>query len=220
MEYSTGKLNDDEILVAIDFSIKSPGIAIYQNNNKTFLISPSEHVKTNYTFESKNYVVSFIPNNFIKKNKINVKKDYFKRLKHNAEFTFNVLNSVLSTLKYNKIHFYIEGFSYGGSGKTHDIAECTGIFKYLILKHYNCFCEDVPPTVIKKFGTGHGNAPKDDVVSAFIDDKNNKEIIAIFRKIIKKMNTGSKKDIIYKSPFNDIVDALFLLHYIQKDKYN
>ena len=213
----------DEVTVAFDFSIKGPGIAIAQKGKKTLLLSPTEHIKTNITLESKNFILSMLPNNNVRNHKIKVIEDYFPRLVHNAEFVFNIVKQLLKTYEYKKITFAIEGYSFSASGRTHDIAECTGIFKYLIKKEYDEEFVLIPPTSIKKFTTDKGNCGKDVMVDKICSD--NAELKKLFEVMVQKMSLQkrktkkkSKKNQLYESPINDLVDAYALLLMIQTNK--
>ena len=55
----------------------------------------------------------------------------------------------------------LEGYSFGSKGRAlFDIAELGGIIRMTLLDHEYPYVE-VPPSSLKKFATGKGNAPKD-----------------------------------------------------------
>ena len=76
---------------------------------------------------------------------------------------------------------FMEGYAYGAKGHVFDIAECTGIIKYQFyhlgegLRYVI-----VPPTLLKKYLTGKGVAPKDimikEVYKQYGFDTNNNNI--------------------------------------------
>jgi len=72
-----------------------------------------------------------------------------------------------------KEHFvekaFIESYSFGSVGRVFQIAENTGALKYQLWKQ--CLPYDVyPPTMIKKFGCGKGNANKERMWEAFKEE--------------------------------------------------
>ena len=97
---------------------------------------------------------------------------------------------------------YIEGYAFATSGKSHvrSVAENSGLLKYKMYKAKQPFTS-VPPTVIKKYATGKGNANKEVMYEAF-----NAELLTPpdLKSILKPK---SKK---LTSPVTDLVDAYFI----------
>ncbi len=213
------------IYVSIDLSIKSPGIAIQyeiENKQKTILFSFTEHkvpASSYGTFNEDEYVIIIFPNKMeekLKQNNWNIQKDYFKRLKSNAEDLMKLINDLIQKIVLphadkKDIIFSIEGYSYQGKGRTHDIAEYGGIMKYLIETQYQAEVRVVEPTTIKKFAL-KGKATKEELTEhLMIINPQLKQIYNFMKpKYIKKR---SKKNPLYESPFNDLTDAYFLLQY-------
>ena len=56
----------------------------------------------------------------------------------------------------------IEGYAYGRHNKAHQIGELGGVVR-LTLQEEDVPYLEVPPTVLKKYATGRGNAPKPDM---------------------------------------------------------
>lgn len=74
---------------------------------------------------------------------------------------------VINLLKGNEVdEVFIEGYAFNAVGRVFQIAENTGILKYKIWKE-GIPCTVVPPTVIKKFVTGKGNANKESIDNFF-----------------------------------------------------
>lgn len=65
--------------------------------------------------------------------------------------------------KYMPAIYFVEGYAFGAHGKVFDIAELSGTIKYHIAQIWtpSCTIIQIPPTALKKFITGKGNAPKD-----------------------------------------------------------
>lgn len=113
---------------------------------------------------------------------------------------FDLLSNLLIDkikVKVDEIRF--EGYSFGSKGQVFDLAENTGMMKYKLYKDGYPIVV-VPPTVIKKFATGKGNANKEAMYSAW--SKINPSLFDLFG--VKESKTK------IPSPINDIVDAYYL----------
>ena len=104
--------------------------------------------------------------------------------------------------KYHVDKVILEGYSYGSTGKVFHIAENTAVLKYLMWDEELEF-EIVPPTVIKKFATGKGNANKEKMYEAFCTENPKVDL--------RSQLTPRSSNVI--SPVNDIVDAYFIAKY-------
>ncbi len=96
---------------------------------------------------------------------------------------------------------FIEDYSYGSKGKVFNLAENAGLLKYKMWDVGYRF-ELVPPTVLKKFATGKGNADKEGMYEAFVSQTgvNLQKIMFPDRKTLA-------------SPVTDIVDSYWLSQY-------
>jgi Holliday junction resolvasome RuvABC endonuclease subunit len=103
-------------------------------------------------------------------------------------------------MEYRIEKVFIEDYSYGSTGRVFHIAENTGILKYLLFKYHYQY-ETIPPTVIKKIATGKGNANKELMQTAFIQE-NNLDIKSLFSLSEKQWN-----------PSSDIIDSYYVCKY-------
>ena len=87
----------------------------------------------------------------------------------------------------------MEDYAYAATGRVFHIAENAGILKY---KLKNFKTQTIPPTVIKKFATGKGNASKEDMLDAWKKEDGTFELI---------QETGN--------PASDIIDSYFICKY-------
>lgn len=113
----------------------------------------------------------------------------------------NISNWALSiVLQSSPIHVYIEDYSYGSTGRVFNIAENLGLLKHKLWTFKINF-STVPPTVIKKFATGKGNADKAKMEEAFISETKTdvKKLLGI---------TPSQWN-----PSSDIIDSYFICKY-------
>ena len=92
----------------------------------------------------------------------------------------------------------IEDYSFGSKGRVFNLAENMGLLKYKFWK-YDMNFELVPPTVLKKFATGKGNAKKEDMYKKFVKETgvDLQEILFPGRKL--------------GNPVTDIVDSYYLM---------
>ena len=100
---------------------------------------------------------------------------------------------------------FIEGYAFATSGKSHvrSVAENSGLLKHKMYKIKQPFTS-VPPSVIKKYATGKGNANKELMYEAFTSE-------LLTPSDLKTRLTPKSKKI--RSPVSDIVDAYFIAKY-------
>lgn len=127
--------------IGIDFSIRSPGIAI--NNGKTIVVD------------------------CLKTPPIHPKQENTKRLQRITNQIIRWIGEHNGIMDWSETKIFIEDYSFGAVGKTFDIAECVGILKYRLFFEYglpfkNLFLVSIGH--LKMFCTGKGNASKDTII--------------------------------------------------------
>ena len=95
---------------------------------------------------------------------------------------------------------YLEGYAYGVTSNRAPIYENTAILKHKMWKNKVSF-KMYPPTVIKKFATGKGNANKEQMYDAFVGE-------VLTPTDLKERLTPKAKKVI--NPISDIVDSYFI----------
>ena len=115
----------------------------------------------------------------------------YERYENISSWAIEILNG------YAVSHAFIEDYSYASTGRIFHIAENTGILKYLLWKN-NIGMTLLPPTVIKKTSTGKGNANKEMMQNAFINETGID---------LKGMLSLSDKQ---WNPSSDIIDSYFI----------
>lgn len=95
-------------------------------------------------------------------------------------------------------HVALEGYAYSASGKVFQIAENTGILKYKLYE-LSIPVTIIPPTEVKKFATGKGNADKNAMYSAWSHETGVD---------LKTLLTPKRADSV--SPVSDIVDSYYI----------
>ncbi len=92
----------------------------------------------------------------------------------------------------------LEGYSMGSRGKVFNIAENTGVLKYKLFE-YGIPLSVYPPTTVKKFATGKGNAKKEQMYDSFVKETKKQIMYALSPKAKKVGN-----------PVSDIVDSYYI----------
>lgn len=120
----------------------------------------------------------------------------------NSQERFNTIsNWALTIVKNNDPeHVYIEDYSYGSVGRVFNIAENAGLLKHKLWTSKITF-STIPPTVIKKFATGKGNADKSKMEEAFIGETG----------VDVKQLLGLTPN--QWNPSSDIIDSYFICKY-------
>ena len=97
---------------------------------------------------------------------------------------------------------FLEGYAFANSGKSRvrSVAENTGLLKHKLYKSKHKYTP-VPPSVVKKYATGRGNANKEVMYEAF-----NAELVTP-PNLQERLRPKSKK---LSNPVTDIVDAYFI----------
>jgi len=95
---------------------------------------------------------------------------------------------------------FLEGYAYGVTSNRAPIYENTAILKHKMWKNKVSFMS-YPPTVIKKFATGKGNANKEVMYEAFVDE-------LLTPTDLKERLTPKATKV--KNPISDLVDAYFI----------
>ena len=100
---------------------------------------------------------------------------------------------------------FIEGYAFATSGKSYvrSVAENSGLLKHKMYKAHQTFTS-IPPSVIKKYATGKGNANKDLMYDAFSEESNTPSDLQ------KTLRPKSTK---LTNPTTDIVDSYWICKY-------
>ena len=178
------------IIAGIDYSMRSPSICIFTGTEKEAFTF--ERCKFYFLTDTKKYAEFFLNN--IQGSRFQDWNTDYQRYVSIADWAMDQLNGC--------DHIGIEGYSYGSKGKIFHIAENTGVLKYKI-HNLGVPLEVVPPTTVKKFATGKGNADKTMMHKSF------KEETGID---LKTTITPDKKTV--DNPVSDIVDSFYICKYL------
>ena len=179
-------------IAGIDYSLSCPAICVYNSYDGEFNFDNAKF----YFRSNLQRFDSFHENRMWGENHGPWKTDE-DRYDDIATWALDILTDANSVDK-----VFLEGYSYGSTGKVFHIAENTAILKYFMWEEGIDF-EIIPPTVIKKFATGKGNANKELMYENF--DRENSHVD------LQSWLTPRSNNII--SPVSDIVDSYFIAKY-------
>ena len=208
--------------LAVDFSLNSPGICIYNDKGKSYhfisYIKPNTGTKAEQKLQEEISLlkdVTLVDQPDFTNNETFSSAELLK-VKRYDRMADDIINLVLQN-SYEGDGFVIafEGTSYGSNGGTNnmiDMAAGAAILKLKLLKTLNP--DDiltVAPTTIKKFA-GKGNMNKLQLFDCFQRNVNDDPILAKspLWKIVKDLEVGKK----IPKPLDDLVDAYFLVAYV------
>ena len=181
------------VTIGIDYSLTCPCVCVA--NNKSFEDSYFYFLTDNPKMTGKGYnILGDEHDNYICDQ---------QRYENIASWVLNIV----SPFKDKEHYILIEDYSFGSKGRVFNLAENCGLMKYFLYRDgYKFFT--IPPTVIKKYATGKGNADKQKMYDAFYA-LTQIDLISVFSKNNK-----------LASPVTDIVDAFYLTHYMQDSIIN
>jgi Holliday junction resolvasome RuvABC endonuclease subunit len=207
-----------KLFIGIDPSLNSTGLCFqtYDDNEnkiyeKFFIIKPEKLTKKEQKAQDENdnfeYVI-YPKTDLSEYNDNNHLHEYHKTL-NMISLIDAIYNTIINVMQqyiddeYFESFIVMEGISYGSSIRTKSVFDLAGLnylIRYKLIKVFNhTKFTIVPPSELKKFTTGKGNANKDTIVTLF--------------QLLYPNLTLPKLD--------DIADAYFMATYaIHMDKYN
>jgi len=186
-------------LVGIDMSISSPGVSIFdvaKNTYQIFAYSNKQKSKIDLTVDNFHLIVE--PQ--MQWKKMNISD--FDRYLLIAERAFKFVQDLVDV---KGTIVYFEGYAFAAKGKVFNIAEVTGMVKYLIRK-YGWNFEVLAPAEWKKEIIGKGNAKKEEIYNKLYLD-------SPFQSVLKELES---RGFPYKKGkfVEDICDSYSILQWI------
>ena len=172
-----------QAVIGIDYSMSSPSICVHQGDSWSFANCAFHFLssKKKYTFSDDSFHGT-------------THKDFLTQEERFNDIADWAISKIPDASK-----IFLEGYAFGAKGVVFHIGECTGVLKHK-LHQRGLVAEVVPPSTIKKFATGKGNANKLLMHEFFVKD--------VGLHIDKHF--GCK---IGDSPISDIVDSYFIAKY-------
>ena len=176
----------DLIIAGIDYSMSSPAMCVHTgdewsyDNCKFYSYSTKKRPLVDDTGK---YSMKTIPD----------WEHPQERFYNLASYFMEIIDDVIPT------KVVLEGYSFGSTGKVFNIAENAGMLKYFVWEGFYPL-EISPPTVIKKFATGNGQAKKAVMYESFLKDTGD-DISTRFGMIA------------HGNPISDYVDSYWICKY-------
>jgi hypothetical protein len=171
------------VIAGIDYSLCGPAICVFDGDTFSY-----KNCSFYYLTDVKKYADAFGGNVFGERFlDWNTEQERYKTI---ADWAIEIVMGCS--------HVAVEGYAYSATGRIFHIAENTGLLKYKLYE-MGLPTTIIPPTEVKKYATGKGNADKQMMYDSFVQDTG-----AALRLTI----TPDKKEI--TSPVSDIVDSYFI----------
>ena len=205
------------IKIGIDFSLTSPAICVYKNGEYNFISFFSDGGKDWKKSKSKTYryhndlceIIDVIP--YTRKIDDSNYRYEQKTKMADALMISNLIIDKLKAIIDDDVIIGLEGFSYGSiSSSTLDLAMYNSFLRMKLIENFGSDCLNIiSPTEGKKMLFGKGNAKKEDMIQAFIDNRLNDDVLAksVFWKYCKSNDVDFKQP----KPIDDLVDAYGIL---------
>jgi Holliday junction resolvasome RuvABC endonuclease subunit len=176
--------------IGIDLSLTSPAVCVhigddfsFDNCRFYFLTDIQKRVNTFLTLRGDVTVTAFPMNSYSSP----------------EERYHNITTHIMKVIdQHNVVQVFLEDYAYNATGQVFQIAENAGQLKYRLWTRkleYTC----IPPTVIKKFATDKGNATKEMMEAAFLQETG----------IELKGPLGMTKK--QWNPSSDLIDAYYIV---------
>ena len=205
------------IKIGIDFSLTSPAICVYKNNEYIFISFFNDGGKDWKKSKSKSYkyhkdlcdIIEVIP--YTREIDSTNYRSEQKTKMSDALMIVNLIIEKLKTIIDDDVIIGLEGFSYGSiSSSTLDLAMYNSFLRMKLIESFGSDCLNiVSPTEGKKMLFGKGNAKKEDMIQAFIDNRLDDNIL-IDSGLWKYCNKNGV-DFKQPKPIDDLVDAYGIL---------
>jgi len=183
--------------IGIDYSLSSPGVCVNTSEDEF----QYEDCKFYYLTNTKKYEGTFKEKIAFGTSAVEYIGTPHRPYSSEPERYNNIANWVIDIIKSYEKHpiIQIEDYSFGSTGRVFHIAENLGLLKYKLKMECGWDYTLLPPSVIKKFATGKGNANKELMLDAFEKDTGT--------------NLAQVFDTTSKSPVSDVADAYFICKY-------
>lgn len=211
------------IKIGLDFSLVSPAICIYKDGEYSFISFFDDYGKDWKNSKSKTFQYHRQLSNVIELNsytrdieKNNYREEQRTKMRAAKMIANKISNRLIEIVGNENVVIGLEGFSYGSiSSSTLDLAMFNSFLRIKLLEDFGEDClVIISPTEGKKNLSGKGNAKKEDMIQAFIENRTNDPDIerCPFWKYCKE-NELDYKNI---KPIDDLVDAWSILISIDK----
>ena len=205
------------IKIGIDFSLTSPAICVYKNGEYSFISFFNDGGKDWKKSKSKTYryhnelnnIIDVIP--YTRQIDDSNYRNEQKTKMADALMIVSLIIEKLKTIIEGDVIIGLEGFSYGSiSSSTLDLAMYNSFLRMKLIENFGSdVLNIISPTEGKKKLFGKGNANKEDMIQAFMDNRleDNDLLNNAFWRYCKENGVDFKQP----KPIDDLVDAYGIL---------
>jgi hypothetical protein len=187
-------MSDVEFVAGIDYSLCGPAICI-------------SDMSQSFDFYSCQFYFLTSIKKYAKKIKSNIQGETFSDYNQEIQRYETIADWAADKVIGCK-HVGLEGYAYNATGKIFHIAENTGVLKYKLYQ-MSLPVDIIPPSEIKKFATGKGNASKEKMYESFFEETG--VPLSSFLGMSRQKTEPQK----VKSPLSDIVDSYFICKFMR-----
>ena len=205
------------IKIGIDFSLTSPAICVYKNGEYSFISFFNDGGKDWRKSKSKSYryhnelcdIIDIIP--YTRKIDDSNYRNEQKTKMSDALMIVNLIIDKLKSVIDDDVIIGLEGFSYGSiSSSTLDLAMYNSFLRMKLIENFGSdVLNIISPTEGKKMLFGKGNAKKEDMIQAFIDNRLEDDVL--MENTLWKYCKEKSIDFKQPKPIDDLVDAYGIL---------
>ena len=205
------------IKIGIDFSLTSPAICVYKNGEYSFISFFNDGGKDWRKSKSKSYryhnelydIIDIIP--YTRKIDDSNYRNEQKTKMSDALMIVNLIIDKLKSVIDDEVIIGLEGFSYGSiSSSTLDLAMYNSFLRMKLIENFGSdVLNIISPTEGKKMLFGKGNAKKEDMIQAFIDNRLKDDVL--MENTLWKYCKEKSIDFKQPKPIDDLVDAYGIL---------
>lgn len=210
------------IKIGIDFSLVSPSVCIFKDNQYHFISFFDDYGENWKEGKSKKFQYHRLLSNYIELcsytrhiDKSNYRIEQDTKMKSAKAIAYMITHRLKEITGDEETVIGLEGFSYGSiSSSTLDLALYNSFLRIKLMEEFGDDCiVIISPTEGKKTLSGKGNAKKEDQIKSFIDNRTKDEFIEK-NGLWKYLN--DLKDIDFKNikPVDDLCDSYGILRSI------
>lgn len=209
------------IKIGIDYSLVSPAICIYKDGEYSFISFFDDYDKDWLKSKSKAYFYHQELNKFMEMNpytrhidKKNYREEQKTKMAAAEMIAHKISNRLVEIVGDDTVIIGLEGFSYGSiSSSTLDLALFNSFLRIKLLEYFGEDClVIISPTEGKKRLSGKGNAKKEDMIQAFIENRTQDPDIE--RCPLWQYCKNNELDYKNIKPIDDLVDSYGILRSI------
>ena len=209
------------IKIGIDFSLISPAICIYKDGEYSFISFFDDYGKNWKESKSKEFNYHRQLSEIMELNpytreidKKNYREEQRTKMRAAKMIAHKISNRLVEFVGDEEVIIGLEGFSYGSiSSSTLDLALFNSFLRIKLLEDFGEDClVIISPTEGKKKLSGKGNAKKDDMIQAFIENRTDDPDIE--RCPLWKFCKENELDYKNIKPIDDLVDSYGILRSI------